>query len=70
LLTIGVNNQQNRARSGSNCQPALLVLKRKITLGNCIGIVEDQDSSFKPNIVFPKIVAILVFIPLKSHSSQ
>jgi len=68
LLIKGVHDQQNRSLSyGSNRYPAFLVLERLITLSDGIGIVENKDCSLKTNIVFAKILPVLVLIPFKSH---
>ena len=52
----------------SNRYPAFLVLKRGVTLGDRVGIVEHQNSGFKADIVLAKILAVLLLVPIKSHN--
>jgi len=61
------NDQDHSGPNGPYGYPPLLVLKRWVTLRDRIGIVENQNSGFKANVVLPKVLAILVFVPLKSH---
>ena len=44
------------------------ILKSDVTLRNRVGIVENENGSFKANIVLAKILAVLVLIPCESHS--
>ncbi len=47
--------------------PTFLILKSDVTLRNRVGIIENENGSFKVNIVLAKILAVLVFIPYESH---
>ena len=47
-----------------------VILKSYVALGNRVGIVEDENGSFKANIVLAKILAVLVLIPCESHSKS
>jgi len=59
-----MNNQKNRTRPyGSDCYPTFLILESDVTPCNRVGVVENENGSFKANIVFAKILAILVLIP-------
>ena len=70
LLKMSVDNQQDRARSdGSDGYPAFLIRKSIVTLRNCIGIIENENGSLKPNIMLAKVLAVLVFIPSESHTN-
>ena len=63
-----MNDQQNRTRPyGSDRYPTFLILS-DVTLRNRVGIVENENGSFKANIVLAKILAVLVLIPYESHS--
>ena len=67
----GMNDQQNRTRPyGSNRYPAFLVVKGAVALCNGVRIVENENGSFKANIVLAKILAVLVLIPYESHSKS
>jgi hypothetical protein len=66
-----VDNEQNRTHSDhSNGNPTLFVLNRLIPLGDGIWIVENQNGGLKTNVVFAKVEAIFLVIPLKSHSGR
>jgi hypothetical protein len=43
--------------------PTILTLKSDVTLRNRLGIVENENGSFKANIVLAKILAVLLLIP-------
>ena len=65
-----MNDQQNRTRPyGSDRYPTFLILS-DVTLRNRVGIVENENGSFKANIVLAKILAVLVLIPYESHSKS
>ena len=67
-LNESMNDLYNRARSnGSNRYPTFLIIEGEVTLRNSVGVIENQNGSFKANIVLPKILPVLVLIPLKSH---
>jgi hypothetical protein len=44
--------------------------KATVMLRNRVGIVENENGSFKANIVLAKILAVLVLIPYESHSQS
>ncbi len=65
-----MNDQQNRTRPyGSDRYPTFLILS-DVTLRNRVGIVENENGSFKANVVLAKILAVLVLIPYESHSKS
>ena len=66
-----VDNQENRTRPyGSHRYPAFLILTRRVTLGNRIGVVENQNSSFEADIMLATVLAVLLLIPFISHSGS
>jgi hypothetical protein len=48
--------------------PTVLIRKSDVTLRNRVAVVENQNGSFKANIMLAKVLAVLVLIPFKSHS--
>ena len=71
FLIIRMDNQQNRTRPyGSNRYPAFLILIGEVTLGNRIGVVENQNSRFEAHIMLATVLAVLVLIPFISHSGS
>lgn len=69
FLTECVDNQQNRTGSyGAHGYPPFLIVKGIVALRHSVGIIEDKNSSFKANIVFGEVLAILVLVPCESHS--
>ena len=65
-----MNDQQNRTRPyGSDRYPTFLILS-DVTLRNRVGIVENENGSFKANIVLAKILAVLVLIPYELHGKR
>jgi hypothetical protein len=69
LLTERMHDQQNRTRAyGSDRYPSLLIIKSEVALRKSEGIVENQNGSFKTNVVLAKVLPVLVLIPFKSHS--
>jgi hypothetical protein len=64
-----MHNQENRTRSyGANRYPPFLIVKGGIALRNSVRIVENENGSFKANIMLMKVLWVLVLVPLKSHS--
>jgi hypothetical protein len=63
-----MDNQEYRARPyGSHRDPAFLLARLVVSLGQCVGIVENQNRSFKANIMLAEVYAVLVCVPFKSH---
>jgi hypothetical protein len=61
-----MDNQENC--TSSDCPygyPPLFVVKIEITLRDGVRIVEYQNCGFKANVVFAKVLAVLVFVPFK-----
>ncbi len=48
---------------------AFLILKSDVTLGNRVGIIENENGRFKANILLAKILPVLLLVPFKSHGS-
>ena len=70
FLIVGMDHQKNRTHSyGANRYPTFLIVKGGIALSNRVGIIENENGSFKTNVMFAQVLAALVLIPLKSHSS-
>src|SRR5215831_8281017 len=69
FLIERMHNQQNRAwPDRSHRYPSLLIFKSEIALCDSVGIIENENSRFKANIVLAKVLPVLVLIPFKSHS--
>jgi hypothetical protein len=68
LLMKRMNDQQNRTRPyGSHRYPAFLIPKGKVQLRDRIRIVENENRSFKTNIMLAKVLPVLILVPFKSH---
>jgi hypothetical protein len=63
-----MHNQENRTRSyGAKRYPAFLIVKGGIALRNSVRIVENENGSFKPNVMLTKVLLVLVLV---SHSNR
>jgi hypothetical protein len=66
----GMDNQKDRSRSyGSDGYPTLLLAGVVISSRNGVGIIENENGSFKANVMLTKVLAVLVLVPCKSHSN-
>lgn len=71
FLLKGMDNQENRARSyGSDCDPAFLIVTSVVAVRNSIRIVENENGSFKADIVLAKILPALFLIPFNSIADR
>src|SRR3981081_2180067 len=70
VFLIGASHpKKNRTHSyGANRYPTFLIVKGGIALSNRVGIIENENGSFKANVIFTEVLPALVLIPLKSHS--
>jgi len=69
FLIEGMDDQQNRTGThGSNGYPPLFIFRREVAFRRCLGIIENEHGRFKANIVLAKVLAVFLFIPLKSHN--
>ena len=67
----GVDNQEDRSRSyRSDGYPALLLVRVVVSPRNGVGIIENENGSLKPDVMFAKVLAILVLVPRKSHNTR
>jgi hypothetical protein len=64
-----MDHEENRTESyGPNSYPAFFVIGRIVTLRKGKRVVEDENGSFKADIVLAEILPVLVFIPLETHA--
>jgi len=69
FLIESMHDQQNRTGAyGSDRYPSLLIFRSEVALRKRVGIIENEHGCFKANIVFAKVLPVLLFIPFKSHS--
>jgi hypothetical protein len=61
------NQQHCAAANGSNCYPSLFLSIVLIALCERTRVAENQGRSFKPDIMFAKILPVFVLVPLKPH---
>src|SRR6267378_5379184 len=65
-----VDDQEDRSRSyGSDGYPTFLIAGVFVSSRNGVGIIENENGSLKPHVMFAKVLAVLVFVPCKSHGS-
>jgi len=64
-----VDDQEDRSRSyGSDGYPTFLIAGVFVSSRNGVGIIENENGSFKTDVMFAQALPALVLIPLKSHS--
>ena len=65
-----VDDQEDRSRSyGSDGYPTFLIAGVFVSSRNGVGIIENENGSLKPHVMFAKVLAVLVFVPCKSRGS-
>ena len=63
-----MDNQEDRTRPyRAYSYPAILLIGVIISPRNGVGIIENENGSLKANVVLAKVLAVLVFVPGKSH---
>src|SRR6267378_8713935 len=66
-----VDDQEDRSRSyGSDGYPTFLIAGVFVSSRNGVGIIENENGSLKPHVMFANVLAVLVFVPCKSHGSR
>ena len=66
-----MNNQENRAGPDySYRDPSFSLVKADVPLGDRIGIVENEQRSFKAYVVFAQILRVLELVPFKTHGQS
>jgi hypothetical protein len=69
FLIERMDHPSNQTRShGANRYRAFRIVQGGIALRHRAGIVENENGSFKANIMFTEVLPALVLIPLQSHS--
>jgi len=66
-----MDDQQDRSRSYcTDSYPALLIVGVVVSSRNGVGIIENENGSFKANVVLAQVLAVLVLVPRKSHGTR
>jgi hypothetical protein len=66
-----MDDQQDRSRSyRTDSYPALLIAGVVVSSRNRVGIIENENGSFKANVVLAQVLAVLVLVPSKSHGPR
>ena len=71
IFIKGMDNQEDRSGSyRPDGDPALLILRVVVSPRNGVGIIENENGSLKPDVMFAKVLAVLVLVPRKSHGND
>lgn len=71
IFIKGMDNHEDRSRSyRSDRDPALLIVRVVVSPRNGVGIIENENGSLKPDVMFAKVLAVLVLVPRKSHGND
>lgn len=66
-----MDNQEDRSWSyRSDGYPALLIVRVVLSSRNGVGIIENENGSLKPDVMLAQVLAVLVFVPRKSHGTR
>jgi len=66
-----MNNQENRTRPDSPYRdPAFFLVEADVPSRDRIGIIENEQRSFKAYVVFAQILRVLELVPFKTHGQS
>jgi hypothetical protein len=66
-----MGDQQDRSRSYcTDSYLALLIVGVVVSSRNGVGIIENENGSFKANVVLAQVLAVLVLVPRKSRGTR
>jgi hypothetical protein len=67
FVSIGVGDEQDRARCNSECLPSLLSLDNAVLNAERMRILENQTGCLEGDLVFCEIAAVLILVPFEAH---